>query len=264
MRPKCFRMLWRPRSADAHALDIDAAPAAELGAEREDAPALDARGQGGAFVDAPEHDVVGRAEGRRRRHGLPAHLRIGQVMHVGGQGRIHRMAGGVHVDRDVHMRQDHAVDEMRQHLRERAARIAREAAVHVAVVDRRQARVVEHRRDVDGRHHDDAALDRRRIERPREARDRDLALVFVAMDAAGEQDGRPVAVLHQDDRDLDRAPAGRVARQRRAQIARLAPRLVEIDVAADPALGRKPPLHPPTFLLAFCMIVYDFSECQAV
>jgi hypothetical protein len=46
------------------------------------------------------------------------------------------MAGGVDIDRDVHVRQDHAVDEMRQHLREGAPRIAREAAVEIAVVHR--------------------------------------------------------------------------------------------------------------------------------
>ena len=104
------------------------------------------------------------------------------------------------------------------------------------LIDRRQARVVENRRHVDRRHHDDAALDRGGLERLRQARDGDLALILVAVHAAREQHGRSTAVLHADDRDLDRAPAGRVARQRRAQIARLPSVLVEIDVAPDPAL----------------------------
>ena len=47
---------------DAHALDAHPAPAADLGAERQDAAPLDRGGEGGALVDAPEHDVEGRAE----------------------------------------------------------------------------------------------------------------------------------------------------------------------------------------------------------
>ena len=91
----------------------------------------------------------------------------------------------------------------------------------------------------------------------------DLALVFVAVDSAREQHGRACAVLHDDDRDLDRAPAGGIARQRRAQVAGLTAVPIEVDLAADSALARQPPLRPPTFCFVFRMMVYDLRACQA-
>ena len=224
-----------------HTLHADPAPAADLGSERQNLAPLDTRGQGRAFVHAPEHHIEGRAERRRGGQRLFAHGGVRQVMHVGAGHTFGRMPGGVQVDRRVHVRQDVAVDKMRQHLGESTGRVAGETAVEVAPVDRRHTRAVERRRNVDHRQQDQAALDLLGFKRLRQPRDGDLALVFVAMYTAGQQQRGAAAVLENVNRNFDHAPARGVARLRRAQITGLPARLVEVDVATNAAWHR---YHP--------------------
>src|SRR3546814_19423687 len=61
-----------------------------------------------------------------------------------------------------------------------------------------------------------------------QAGDHDLPLVFVAMNAAGEEDGGAAAVLHDEDRDLDHTPSGRVPGKRGPDITSLSTRFLEI------------------------------------
>ena len=68
-----------------------------------------------------------------------------------------------------------------------------------------------------------------RIERAGEIVERQRPFIFVAMVAAGEQRGRPVAVADDADRDHHRAPGGIVAAIGQAQEAVLHAVAVEID-----------------------------------
>ncbi len=121
---------------DAHAFGIDAAPAADLRADGDLLLPLHRRGEGRAFVHAPEDGVVGRAERAGDPHRLRPDLRIVDVMHVGRERGVGGLAGRVEIDRHVDMRQQHGIHEMRQHEREGPARVAGEAAVDVAAVGR--------------------------------------------------------------------------------------------------------------------------------
>ena len=149
--------------ADADAFNVDPPPASELRAERQNASALDAKTSRLRPRRRPR-----RRRCRGRRTPMRPPWSSHESRHPGDsacwwKGRIHRMAGGVQVHRNVHVRQHHAVEKVRQHLRKRSARVARKAAIQVAIVHGREPGVVEHRRNVDGRHHDDATPNFRRI-----------------------------------------------------------------------------------------------------
>ena len=132
-----------------------------------------------------------------------------------------RAAAGMQVDGDVGHRQQHRLDEMRDHLRRPAIGIAGEGAVEIALVDRRGAHAGHRRRVVGGGQDDDAALDVVGLEAPRQLHQRDLALVLVAVIAGDQQDGRTLAVLDAGDRHREPAIGRAMHRMRQAQKGRL-------------------------------------------
>ena len=184
-------------------------------------------------------------------------------MHVGREHAVAGVAAGVQINRDIRHGQDDAVDEMRQHLRKSACRVTGKGAVEIAVVDRRQTRVVQKGRHIDSRHNDEPAahiLDAQSADQPRQG---DRPLIFVAVDAARQQQRRPRSIGVNDNRNFHRSPAARVARQRRAGVARLAALPAEINCAADAACGfaRR---HKPSTIASSSDVCIQSTLCQAV
>ena len=133
------------------------------------------------------------------------------------------------VEESVAERQDVVVDESRDLLGDGAARIARKGAVEVQPVDRRGALAGHGGVDVVGRHQDEASLDLARVEVADQLADGDRPLIFVAVIAALDDDGRPLAVGDHRNRHAGDAPGVVVGRVRDHDEADLSAGLVEID-----------------------------------
>ena len=80
-------------------------------------------------------------------------------------------------------------------------------------------------------------------QRAGEVEQRDLALIFVAMVAGGEQDGRAASIRDDHDGHGDGAPAAVVAGLRDAELAGLAALPGEVDLGDDRACRHF--LHSP-------------------
>ena len=154
------------------------------------------------------------------------------------------------------MRQHDAVDEMRQHFGERAARIAGKAAVQVAAVDRRQARVVQRCRHVDRRNQDQAP---RTVAGSSVRARREIAIWPSYSSPCTPPVNRIVGPLpFFTDRSESRPRPSRTccATAARADSPPAVPG-VEIDVAADAALGFRTPEREsslPVVMRASCVI----------
>src|SRR5215469_9830829 len=109
------------------------------------------------------------------------------------------------IEDEIALRQQHALDVVGDLRGWAAIGIAREAAVEVALVERRGAHSGHRRREVRRRQDDDPAADLGGLEAADELAERDLALVLVAVVARHQQDSRALAVL--DGSDWDRNPA---------------------------------------------------------
>ena len=90
--------------------------------------------------------------------------------------------------------------EVGDHLGHTAVPSAREGAVEIDLVDRRHAGACQHRRQIERRQQDQAAVQLGGLEAAREFAERDRSLVFVAVHAAGAQQRRSGAALDHDDR----------------------------------------------------------------
>ena len=217
-----------------HQLVRDRAAAAQLGVEIDDAPALGRRRQRARLALQGLHQAaIRRAEGgdQRQRGGAPIGIVGPSRMSV--RDVLQRAAAGMQVEAILAARQEHAFDVVRDHLGRRAVGIAREAAVEIAVVDRRDAAAGHDRGIVRGREHDQPTVEQRRIERAHQLHQRDLALVFVAMVAGDQQHRRAVAVGSDGDRHRDPAIGRLVRGMRHLQVAVPQPGLVEIDGGGD-------------------------------
>ena len=133
------------------------------------------------------------------------------------------------VEERIGARIDVVGDEGRDLRRDRAAGVAREGAVEVEAVDRRDALAGHDRVDVVCRHQDEPALDAAGIELADQLADRDLPFVFVAVIAGFEHHGRPAAVRDHGERDARHAPGVVVRRVRDHQEPDLLPGAVEVD-----------------------------------
>ena len=137
------------------------------------------------------------------------------------------------VAHQVRQRHQIVLDVVGDLLRHRAVRVAGEAAVQVALVDRRGAPPGHRGGEVGGGQDDHTAPDARRVERFGQVAQRDLALVFVTVVAGHEQHGRAVAVPQHHDGDRDEAVGRAVHRMEQPQEAVLAAVLGEIDLGDD-------------------------------
>ena len=109
------------------------------------------------------------------------HLRgVGQLVHAAERHEIERLAAGVQVEHGIRQRQQAAAHVVRDHQGRRAARIARERAVQVDLVDRRDPRAGEHGRQVHRRQQDHAGPAAPRAAGCARLEQCDRALVLVA------------------------------------------------------------------------------------
>ena len=142
------------------------------------------------------------------------------------------------VDTGVGEWQQLGSDEMRNRLCRRAHFDAGKAAIHIALVERRDARIVEHCGVVQCRQQDQAALDIVRGEVVDQPAQYDLALVFVAVIARARQQCRSAAVADADDRHRDFRKGVTVVRKAQLEIAELFAVEFEIERAFDPVDGQ--------------------------
>ena len=120
-------------------------------------------------------------------------------MHHGQRQVFQAGAAGVQVADEIDPGENAAHDEIGERLAEGAQPVAREDAVEVAAVDRREAAGGDHGLEIEAGDDDDEAIDGVGIEVPRGLHERDRPFVFVAMDAARQQIPGAIAIAHHDD-----------------------------------------------------------------
>ena len=103
------------------------------------------------------------------------------------------------VEGEIRQRQQPGVEDPGDLLGRPAGGIARQRAVEVCAVDLGNPGSFPHRQHVQRGEDDDPAADAARIQRADEFVEQDLALVFVAVGAGGQQDGGPVRAGQQGD-----------------------------------------------------------------
>jgi hypothetical protein len=147
---------------------------------------------------------------------------------------IERRATRVKVDHHIGARQQFGLDVMRDHLRRLAVTRAGKQAIEIAAIDRRSARAIHERREIQGRNHDQTAANGQFRHALHQLHQCDGAFVFVAMIAAGEQHGRAiVACVQNGERNGNMAVGGTIMRPRQPQRAGLETVAFEVDFSGD-------------------------------
>jgi hypothetical protein len=100
-------------------------------------------------------------------------------------------------------RQERALNIMGDLPGRRPIRITGKGPIQIAGIERRDARTRHGRRQIGGRHDDDAPADVRAFEVMNEAGQCDLSLILVAVIAGHEQYGRSLAIPDHRHRDVD-------------------------------------------------------------
>ena len=162
----------------------------------------------------------------------------------GERQQVQGAAAGVNVQRQVAQRHQIAGEVVGDALGEGAGGAAGKGAIEVALVDRRGAGAVEHRRVVHHRHDDHPPANVLGAQTARQLEQGGDAFVFVTVVATGEQGGGAVAVAHHRDRNHQAAPGGVVVGVRQLEKTVLHTVAVEIHGGGDRAV-----LHDVSFRL---------------
>ncbi len=125
---------------------------------------------------------------------------------------VQRLAAGMQIKDDVGFGHQMAQNVIGDFLCHRAVGLAGEAAVKVALVNRRCPRCIEECREVHGGQDDDAPMDFGGREFAGQFEQRYQSFVFVTVIAAGQKGGRSIAVANDRNRDHHSPPRGIVTR----------------------------------------------------
>jgi len=182
----------------------DLPAAAQLRADMHDVVAQRAAGQGlVAALHADREEADRRAEQIQHFDHLIELLGILVLACESAGDVVQRTAAGMQIEGEIGAGQQFAFDVMRDLHGRRSVGIAGEAAVQIAVVDRRGAHPGHHRREIGRRQDDHPALDVARLQLAAQAHEGDLALVLVAVITGVQEHRRPLAVADHGDWDRD-------------------------------------------------------------
>ena len=188
-------------------------------------------------VAAARHVSQRRAECLQQRQMLSMALGVGALLDQRA-GHIHqRRPAGMQVAHHIGQRDQHVLDEEGDLLRHRPVGIAGEAAIQIALVDRRCPGARHCRRKIRHRQQDHPPLYPRRVQRLGQVAQRHLPLILVAMVARHEQGRRANAVFDHHDRDRDEAVSRAMDGVKQSDEPGLPPLRIEVDLGDQARAG---------------------------
>ena len=133
--------------------------------------------------------------------------------------KIQRFAARVEIQNRINPRQEFIVEIGRDFLCDRAPRISRKGAVHIALINRRCAACRQKGGRIHLRQNDDPPRDIRGLKRIGQIMQGNRPFILIPMIAARQQNGRAIPIADDADRNHNVAPCAVIAAMGQAQMA---------------------------------------------